>query len=459
VLEEHCKRFENVVSVQQPLGLAYLAAVLQRDGHEVNLIDAAVLRLSEEQIANEIRRFDAQLIGITALTPRYHITLSLATKLKKELGLPILIGGSHVTALPEETMRNECFDYAALGEGEATVSELVQTLEGHEDISRVKGLAYRNGKEVVTTGHRPFIENLDSIPFPARQLLPPLSEYQPSLAAFKRRPQATMVTSRGCPFRCAFCDHSVFGNQYRARTGRNVVDEIEQLITQFGAREIRFWDDTFNMNQQRVLDICDEIRSRNIDAPWTCLARVDRMNEEVLGAMAKAGCWQIDYGIESGNQAILNGIMKGQKLENVEKVVKMTKKAGIGVRGFFMLALPGETEATMQDTLKFAKRLDLTSAVFHVTTPFPGTELFKIAKETGELRPDASYDEYMLGFSDDVPYVPSALTAQSVKEFKNSAYREFYLRPSFLVKRILEIRSYKDIQRYAGAFFTVNRLD
>ena len=131
----------------------------------------------------------------------------------------------------------------------------------------MNGLVYRNGEHLVATGSRPFIENLDSIPFPARQLLPPLSEYQPSLAAFKRRPQATMVTSRGCPFRCAFCDHSVFGNQYRARTGRNVVDEIEQLITHFGAREIRFWDDTFNMNQQRVLDICDEIGSRNMMLP------------------------------------------------------------------------------------------------------------------------------------------------------------------------------------------------
>jgi anaerobic magnesium-protoporphyrin IX monomethyl ester cyclase len=183
------------------------------------------------------------------------------------------------------------------------------------------------------------------------------------------------------------------------------------------------------------------------------------MNETLLEAMAKAGCWQVDYGIESGNQEILNGITKGQTLDMVRKVVKMTNKAGIGVRGFFMLGLPDDTEATMSDTIKFAKSLDLTSAVFHITTPFPGTELFKIAADSGELRRDASYDEYMLGFSEDVPYVPSGLTARRVQDFQSEAYREFYFRPSFLVKRILEIKSLKDIQRYAEAFFMVNRLD
>ncbi len=183
------------------------------------------------------------------------------------------------------------------------------------------------------------------------------------------------------------------------------------------------------------------------------------MTEAILQAMAKAGCWQVDYGIESGNQEILNGIMKGQSLDLVQRVVKMTRKAGIGVRGFFMLGLPGETEKTMRETIEFAKSLDLASAVFHITTPFPGTELFKIATATGELRSNASYDEYMLGFSEDVPYVPNGLTAQCVKDFSKIAYREFYFRPSFLVRRILEIRNLSDVQRYTGAFFTMNRLN
>ncbi len=459
MLKEHCKRFENVVSVQQPLGLAYLAAVLEECGHELQLIDAAVSRLDNNQILAMVKNFHPNIIGITALTPVYQIALSLANNLKEGLGLPIVIGGPHVTAIPQQTMENKCFDFAVLGEGERTFPELVEALEKDQEMSKVRGIAYRQGEKVVATGPQPPIDNLDVIPFPARHLLPPLAEYQPSPAAYKRLPQATMMTSRGCPYHCAFCDHSVFGNRFRARTARNVVDEIELLASKYGVNEIRFWDDMFNMDPIRVISICDEMISRGLDMPWTCLARADHMNAEILDAMASAGCWQIDYGIESGNQAILNGIMKGQTLDLVEKVVKMTRKAGVGVRGFFMLALPGETESTMRDTLRFAKKLNLTSAVFHLTTPFPGTTLFNLARNSGELREDVSYDAYMLGFSDDVPYVPKALNAQLIKDFQQTAYGEFYLRPSFLMKRILEIRSLGDIQRYAQAFFTVNNLD
>jgi radical SAM superfamily enzyme YgiQ (UPF0313 family) len=423
------------------------------------VIDAAVLNLSDEQIACELRQFHPDLIGITTLTPRYRIALSLATRLKAEFDVPILIGGSHVTALPEETMRNKCFDFAAVGEGETTIVEFARAIERHEDLSKVKGIVYRHGDELVTTESRPLIDDLNTIPFPARDLLPPLRMYRPSPASCKRLPQATMMTSRGCPYRCAFCDRSVFGNRARTRTARNVVDEMELLVTRYGAREIRFWDDIFNIDQQRVIDICEEVLSRKLDVPWTCLARANHMNPEVLDAMARAGCWQVDYGIESGNQAILNGIVKGQTLDQVQRVVKMTRKTGIGVRGFFMLALPGETESTMRDTIQFAKRLDLTSAVFHVTTPFPGTDLFNIARESGELRSDVSYDTYMLGFSEDIPYVPKGLTAQRIKDIERTAYWEFYLRPSFLMKRLLEIRSLTDVHRYAQAFLTVNRLN
>jgi anaerobic magnesium-protoporphyrin IX monomethyl ester cyclase len=322
----------------------------------------------------------------------------------------------------------------------------------------VKGIAYRDGGITVMTEPRPLIDDLDSIPFPSRELLPPLDKYRPSPASCKRRPQATMITSRGCPYHCAFCDRSVFGNRPRTRTPPNVVDEMELLAREYGAREIRFWDDMFNINSQRVMGICEEILSRRLDIPWTCQARAGHMSPPVLEAMAKAGCWQVDYGIESGNQTVLNTIMKGQTLDQVERVVKMTRKAGIGVRGFFMLALPGETESTLCDTIEFAKRLDLTSAVFHITTPFPGTTLYDIARKSGELRSDVNFDAYMLGFSEEVPYVPKGLTAERIKDIEYLAYSQFYLRPSFLLKRLLEIRSVTDIQRYAHAFLTVSRM-
>jgi anaerobic magnesium-protoporphyrin IX monomethyl ester cyclase len=458
-LKQHFTKFENVASVQQPLGLAYLAAALEKNGHEVRVIDAGVLNYGYEQITAEIRLHHPDIIGVTCVTPSYRKTLDLAMALKKDLDLPILIGGPHVTALTEETMRNDCFDVAVLGEGDITVVELLDAIQNNRDLSQVEGIAYRHEGRPVRTSPRAYANDLDTLPFPARHLLPELRMYKPTPSAYKKLPQATMITSRGCPYRCAFCDRSVFGNKYRGRTAENVVDEMELLTTTYGAREIRFWDDTFNVDQQRVMSICDEILRRRLDVAWTCLGRVNHMNEAILDSMARAGCWQVDYGIESGNQEVLNGITKGQTLDMVRKVVKMTNKAGIGVRGFFMLGLPGETETTMSETIRFAKSLDLKSAVFHITTPFPGTELFKIASDSGELRQDASYDEYMLGFSEDVPYVPSGLTAQRVKEFQSTAYTEFYFRPSFLLRRVLDIKSLNDIQRYAEAFFMVNRLD
>jgi anaerobic magnesium-protoporphyrin IX monomethyl ester cyclase len=458
-LHKHFNRFENVASVQQPLGLAYLAAGLEENSHEVKVIDAGVLNYDYHQIVSEIKLHGADIIGITSVTPNYVRTLDLATNLKKELDLPILVGGPHVTALTEETMENDCFDIAVLGEGELTTIDLIETIQTEDDLSKVRGIAYKHEGRLIRTPQRPYMDNLDALPFPARHLLPSLNAYKPTPSAYRKLPQATMITSRGCPYHCAFCDRSVFGNRYRARTAGNVVDEMELLTTKYGAREIRFWDDTFNVDQQRVISICDEILRRGLDVTWTCLGRINHMNRAVLEAMAEAGCWQVDYGIESGNQETLNSITKGQTLEMVRKIVKMTNKAGIGVRGFFMLGLPGENEAAMTDTIKFAKSLDLTSAVFHITTPFPGTELYKTARDSGELRRDASYDEYMLGFSEDIPYVPRGLTAQRVKEFQSTAYRQFYFRPSFVAKRVLEVRTLNDVRRYVGAFFMVNNLD
>jgi anaerobic magnesium-protoporphyrin IX monomethyl ester cyclase len=458
-LAEHFGKFRNVASVQQPLGLAYLAAGLEMNGHEVAIIDAAVLNYNDERIIEEIRRYAPDIIGVTCVTPSYQGTLTLAFKLKSMFDLPVLIGGPHVTAVTEETMRNPCFNIAVLGEGDFTTVQLLETLRNGGDLAKVQGIAFRRDGKLIRTPPRPYIENLDALPLPARHLLPELGRYKPTPSAYRYLPQATMITSRGCPYHCTFCDRSVFGNKYRTRTARNVVDEMELLITKYGANEIRFWDDTFNVDQQRVMEICEEITNRELDVAWTCLGRINHMNETILKAMAKAGCWQIDYGIESGNQLILNGITKGQTLEMVRRVVGITHKAGIGVRGFFMLGLPGETEATMNDTIRFAKRLSLRSAVFHITTPFPGTELFKLATRSGELRAGTSYDEYMLGFSDDVPYVPTDLTAQCIKHFQSTAYKQFYFRPGFLLRRITEIRTLEDVQRYARAFFMLDRLN
>jgi radical SAM superfamily enzyme YgiQ (UPF0313 family) len=233
---------------------------------------------------------------------------------------------------------------------------------------------------------------------------------------------------------------------------------MEILVERHGAKEVRFWDDTFNIDSRRVIQICEEIRARGIDVPWTCLGRISHMNAEVLRAMAESGCWQVDYGIESGSQKLLDGIRKGLTLDMIKNVTKMTRETGIRMRGFFMLGLPGETEETMRQTIEFAKKLDLSAAVFHITTPFPGTELYKIALESGELDVKAGWDDYSIFSSEASPYVPRGLTHEAIDRYQTRAYRAFYMQLSFILRQVLGIRSLSDIRRYMTGLAVVRNL-
>lgn len=456
--KEYFGKFDEARSVQQPLGIAYLAAVLELQGHDVKLIDAPAMRYDKEDLVNQVRTFSPDLIGISTTTASFTKALAIANDLKAQFDLPIITGGPHPTALPEETLENHCFDIGVIGEGEMTMVELADKLESGEGLEDVRGIVYRGGDGVRRNPERPYIEDLDSVPFPARHLLSPLDVYRPTPSAYRCLPQATMITSRGCPYNCTFCDRSVFGSKYRARGARNVVDEMEILIEKHGAKEIRFWDDTFNIDARRVIQICEEIRARGIDVPWTCLGRINRMNTDVLRAMAESGCWQVDYGIESGSQQLLDGIRKGLTLDMTRTVTKMTHKAGIRMRGFFMLGLPGETGETMRRTIEFAKKLDLSAAVFHITTPFPGTELYNTVLQSGELDMKASWDDYSIFSSEASPYVPKGLTHEIIERYQTEAYRAFYLRLGFVLRQVLGIRSLSDIRRYVTGFAVVRNL-
>jgi len=207
------------------------------------------------------------------------------------------------------------------------------------------------------------------------------------------------------------------------------------------------------------MKICKEIRNRRLDIEWSCVARVSNMTQEVLHSMRQAGCWQVDYGVESGNPEVLKSIHKGITMDLVRRAVKLSRANGLRVRAFFMLGLPGETEETMQQTINFAKSLDLDVAVFHIATPLPGTELFQIAKERGELSQDVKWDKYLMFSAEELPYVTKTLTEGVLREYSKKAYREFYMRPRFILGQVSRIRTKEDIQRYAKAFTTVRNLD
>jgi len=372
-----------------PLGLAYLAAVMEQSGHETRIFDLSLDPDSSlEADADSIVAFDPQLVGITAMTSLYQSALETATLLKARLGRPIVIGGPHATMFPERLLtESPVLDYVVRGEGELTLRELVEALEGQRDLSSVAGLTYRVRSEVVSNPDRELLADLDSLPFPARQHFD-LSRY--GLRTPQGQPMVTILSSRGCPYNCSYCFKGIVGRTYRHRSPQNIIAEIKQVIGQTGIRSLYFIDDLFTADVRRLSELMELMIAEKLDIRWQCLARVDRVTPEVLRTMYAAGCRRIHLGIESGNPDVLRQISKGIKLDQVRQTVRWAKDAGIQVKGYFMLGLPGDTEATMQQTIDLAVELDLEEAMFSLTTPFPGTRLWD---ELVKRHPETEYNQ------------------------------------------------------------------
>lgn len=372
-----------------PLGLAYLAAVLEREGHEIKIFDFSLdPHTSLEDDVQAVCTFDPHLVGITAMTSVYHSALETATLLKAYLGRPIVIGGPHATVYPERVLaESPVIDYVVRGEGEETIQELVHALCGNGDLSAVRGLTYKIRGEILSNPDRPLITDLDALPFPARHLFD-LKRY--GLRTPEGQPMATILSSRGCPYHCSYCFKGIVGRTYRQRSPENIIAEIKQVIAQYGIRNFYFIDDLFTIDQRRLEAITEQLIREQLDIRWQCLGRVDRVNAEILRKMYEAGCRRIHFGIESGNEEVLRRIGKGIKPEQVRQAVRWAQEAGIHVKGYFMLGLPGDTEETMQQTVDFAVELNLDDAMFSLTTPFPGTRLWD---ELVKKKPETEYNQ------------------------------------------------------------------
>ncbi len=373
-----------------PLGMAYLAAVLERAGHEVAVFDFGLdPDLPLEESVRPVCAYGPQLVGITAMTSIYQSALETAILLKASLGRPIVLGGPHATVYPERVLsESPVIDYVVRGEGEETLLALVQALDnGSRDLSTIRGLTYRLRGEIVSNPDRPLIQDLDALPLPARHLFD-LEHY--GLRTPEGQPMFTLLSSRGCPYNCSYCFKGIVGRTYRQRSPANIIAEIKQVMEQYGARNFYFIDDLFTIDLRRLNLITDQMLAEKLDIRWQCLGRVDRVNAEILRKMYAAGCRRIHYGIESGNQEILGRISKGIHLEQVRKAVRWAKEAGLQVKGYFMLGLPGDTEETMRQTVDLAVELDLDEAMFSLTTPFPGTRLWD---ELVQKRPGIAYNQ------------------------------------------------------------------
>ncbi len=458
-LEENFLKLAKVSSLVQPLGLGYLAAVLENAGKTVKILDSPTLKYTITDILDEVKKFKPDIVGITSTINDHYKAEILAQKIKKKYNSKIILGGPHITSIPESFLNSNNFDFCVLGEGELTTLELVDAIEKNApDFKNIKGIMYKSKRKAIKTEPRPFIGNLDDVPFPARHLLPKLSNYHPSPATYKKLPVGTIISSRGCPFQCIFCSKTIFGNNFRFRSAKNVVDEMEILVNDYNAREIRFWDDTFNANPERVIEICKEIIRRKLDIPWTCLARVNFIDKKTLRWMKKAGCWQLSFGIESGNEQVLRIIKKGLTKEMVKKALNLCKKYGIETRGFFILGLPGDDEKSMRDTIDFAKSLPLDNVNFNSLIPFPGTELWEIMKKYGEFDLKMSFKKYKPTMAKEYAFIPFGLKKNILKRYIKKAYKEFYMRPSYIIGQVGKIRSVPDLVNKIIAFFVVRKI-
>jgi len=428
-----------------PLGLLYLAGYLKKySNYKLKLIDAPVERFDYPKLQKEIQKFSPDVIGITAMTFTLIDVLKTVEVAKRVCPkTKIVIGGPHVQIYPEETANLKNVDYVVLGEGEKIFLELIKNINNPEKLKLIKGLVFRENDKIINTGRPDYFNNLDEIPFPPREILP-YKKYFSLLA--KERIITTMFTSRGCPFQCAFCDRPAMGRIFRARSAKNVVDEIEECL-KMGIKEIFIYDDTFTVNKPRVIDICNEILKRKLKFTWDIRARVDTVDEELLVLLKKAGCERIHYGVEAGTQKILNVLKKGIALEQALKAFKLTKKIGIQTLAYFMIGAPTETKEDVLKTMKFMKELNPDFVQITLLTPFPGTKVYQWALE------QKIFNDYWKDFAKNpqigfkTKYWTKELSNDELEKLLTIAYKKFYIRPIYIIKRLFKIRSFSEFLR------------
>lgn len=440
---------------QPPLGLAIIGAVLAQSGHQVRILDLPALGQSENIVPSIVEKEKPDLIGLTALTPAIDSATKIAALAKKSnSNIPVVLGGAHGTILPEETLHSSsAIDVVVRGEGEQTILELVNAFDtSHATcLEDVSGISYQSGKKIKSNPERTPIMNLDSLPYPAFDLLP-LDKYRLHPPFGRRSPAMPIITSRGCPYRCIFCSKSVFGRKYCGNSPDYIIGEIQFLIEKFGIKEIKFYDDVFTLDRKRTVSLCNKLKESGLDIPWTCETRVNLVDSSLLNLMEESGCYMIEYGIESGNQTILNNLRKDITLEQIVRSLKKTKVAGIETVAYFMIGAPGETSKTIQDTINFAKKIDPDFVQFSLTTPYPGTDLYELSVKEGYVPTEWKNFVYADLKSMDYPaFKTETLTPEELRRWNKKAYSSFYFRAGYLLKRMKKLGSLKDMKtNFAG---------
>lgn len=412
--KQDASRSTQMHEVYPSLGLLYIAAVLEENGIGVHLIEARSMGLSHDEVIEEVstlggsasggKKDSPHFVGITVITARISSALYLSAKVKEiNPDTKIILGGPHVHFEHRTVINDPSVDFCVRGEGEITVLELIKTVSEGGSLQDVKGITFKEGAQVIVTPDRSHVTDLDALPFPARGLL-----QSPAYRGLWTEGKAfsPMLATRGCPYFCQFCDApAIWGRMHRRKSVTSVLDELEQIYNEFGVRYVRFVDDLLVANKKWAIELCRGILGRGLDdLSWVCDGRVGLMSEELLEELKKANCKIIFYGIEFGNQRILDLCKKGFTIEQVKETIEITSKVGISSYGYFMMGYPTETVETVEDTINLAIKLALDygmdSAGFSIVTPFPGTGLYEYCKKNDMLKStDWSQYAYQLGKS------------------------------------------------------------
>ena len=425
-------KFMGVIA--PPLGIAYMAGVLQENHIDVEILDASAEDMDFKDVEKELLKRKPDLVALTALTPTIGRALETAQVVKETLPDSIVVmGGYHPTFNFIETLEDENVDIVIRGEGEYIMLNLVQALENQSSLHDVKGIVFedKNSKEIVVNPEAPLIQDLDELPFPALNLLP-MKKYR--LLDMDTH-MTTMITTRGCPMQCSFCSSAAMhGKKIRERSVENIVDEIEYLKTNYDIDTIAFMDDTFTLKKRKVMAICDEILKRNIEIMWGCTSRVDTLDEKLLKKMIEAGCITIFIGVESADQQQLDNMCKNTTIAKIENAFKIAHKLKIRTIASVALGMPGDTKEIMNKTVKFVHKLKPNYAIYSLATPYPGTRFYKEAFEKNLIK-IKDWSKYTL-ITPILETIDCSLN--DMRKIQAKAFMKFYLRPHYIIRQFLQ---------------------
>jgi radical SAM superfamily enzyme YgiQ (UPF0313 family) len=447
--ESDARAKHKVISCLPSLGLGYIAAVLEQEGVAVKIVDLNVTREALGDLRGYLASLDFQpdyaglTCAATTIKGAFHIGGIVKAAFKD---CKIVIGGVQPTVMPEEALQEPCIGYAVRGEGEMTLLEMVRS----PNPEGAAGLSYKADGKIIHNPDRAPIADLDQIPFPAYHLFPSMAKYHPPEGLFQRLPAINLITSRGCPYRCTYCaTQTIWPGKLRFRSVNNVIGELQLLTDKYGIREISFSDDTLALKRERMVEMCERIINEKIDVTWSCNSIVKYIDADLLRLMKAAGCHHICYGVESANPQILKNIKKGITIEEAMEAIRLTKLAGITCRASFMFGNPGETAETIRETVDFAIRANPDFAVFNISTPYPGTPLYKWAKRENRLLSE-DWEQY----TGSIAHLRlDTIGREELERLFKWAWRAFYFRPGYILGRLKKIRSLYDLKAYMKGFF------